>query len=331
MGYENDLQNLGLLSGGAQGFIKGIQDAEDHSMRLEDQKMRKMELDAKLRSQDQEREQQRAIREREESIKAMSMGMRAPEGRSFSESRPEEWQQDPAWEARQLRLNEARAGADPFGVKAMGAKKEMLQLQEAQRKASQEQKGFKLPPDKVLSVQEGQQLPVALSDIEGTIAQNKDLFGPVSGRMSSMNPYDTRAQTIDSQMRTYSQKVGRYLEGGVLRKEDEDKYRKMLPQLTDTPEVANNKLAVVKQMLAAKHNADVEALSKQGYDVSGFSAVAPGELPKGLGKAKGKLKSGLVAEPKKGLLAAPATQKPLEEMSDAELDALHKQVTGGRK
>ena len=48
MGYENDLANLGLLSGGAQGFIKGIQDAEDHTMRLEDQKMRKMELDAKF-------------------------------------------------------------------------------------------------------------------------------------------------------------------------------------------------------------------------------------------------------------------------------------------
>lgn len=61
MGYENDMMNAGLLGGGAQGFIKGIQDAEDHSMRQEDQRYRKMEMDAKLRSQSEDRDRQRMM------------------------------------------------------------------------------------------------------------------------------------------------------------------------------------------------------------------------------------------------------------------------------
>ena len=111
MGYENDLANLGLLSGGAQGFIKGIQDAEDHTMRLEDQKMRKMELDAKLRSQDQEREQQRTIRAREEAIRARTSGFKAPDGMSLQEATPDQWVNDPDWEARQTRIAAAHAAA----------------------------------------------------------------------------------------------------------------------------------------------------------------------------------------------------------------------------
>jgi len=39
------------------------------------------------------------------------------------------------------------------------------------------------------------------------------------------------------------------MEGGVLRKEDEIKYRKMLPQITDTPQVARNKIKNVTEML----------------------------------------------------------------------------------
>ena len=302
MGYENDLSNLGLLSGGAQGFIKGMQDAEDHSMRLEDQKMRKMEMDAKFRTQDNEREQQRLIRARDEAIKARTSGFKAPEGQSLSDASPEDWQQDPEWESRQLRLNEARAGADPFGTKAVGAQKERLQLQEAQKKAQQEQRGFKLPPDKVLQVQAGAQIPNTLAEIEGTLSQNSNLFGPMQGRMGAMNPYDTQSQTVDAQMRSAAQQFGRYMEGGVLRKEDEEKYRKMFPNLSDTPDIAKNKLAIVRKLLVDKQNADVQALKDQGFDVSGFRQLETSQLPKGLGKAKGKLKSGLVAEPKQGLV-----------------------------
>lgn len=319
MGYENDLSNLGLLSGGAQGFIKGLQDAEDSSIRREDQKMRKMEMDAKLRTSEDDRTRQREVEQRkkdehqrDEIIKALQMGKMAPDGKKLSEVSPEEWVNDPAHEAMQIRIAEARAGADPFGTKAVGAQKERLQLQEAQKKAQQEQRGFKLPPDKVLQVQAGAQIPNTLKEIEGTLSQNANLFGPMQGRLGSMNPYDERSQTVDAQMRASAQQFGRYMEGGVLRKEDEEKYRKMFPNLSDTPAVAKNKLAIVNKLLVDKQNADTQALSAQGYDTTGFSQLAQAALPKGLGAPKGKLKSGLIAEPKRGLVkeaAAPSGPK----------------------
>ena len=305
MGYENDLANLGLLSGGAQGFIKGIQDAEDHSIRQEDMKMRRMEMDAKMRTQENEREQQREIRARDEAIKARTSGFKAQAGQSLGDTSPEQWQQDPEWEARQLRLNEARAGADPFGAKAAQATNAKLDMQKKQLEASQAARGHKLPPDKVLSVEAGAQIPLQLDDLAATLEQNAKLFGPMQGRLGAMNPYDTQSQTVDAQIRSQAQAFGRYMEGGVLRKEDEEKYRKMFPQLVDTPDVAKNKLAIVRKLLVDKQNADTSALGAQGYDTAGFKKLAPASLPKGLGK----LKTGLVAEPKAGLVKEAAGPK----------------------
>jgi hypothetical protein len=141
--------------------------------------------------------------------------------------------------------------------------------------------GKMLPPDKVLSVNEGKSIPVMLEDIQKTINQNSNVFGPMMGRLSSLNPYDERAQTIESQMRAASQSFGRYMEGGVLRKEDEDKYRKMFPNLSDTPEVARNKLDLVDRQLKRKLAADIEALRKSGYDVGGLMGGVSGtpEVP----------------------------------------------------
>lgn len=139
---------------------------------------------------------------------------------------------------------------------------------EAQR--AKDNKLRELPADKVLLVNEGNSIPALLQDIKGTIADNKNMFGPVSGRLSSANPYNTDSQTIDAQMRAASQAFGRYMEGGVLRKEDEEKYRKMFPNLPDTPAVAANKLQVVERLLAKKQNSNLAALKAQGFDITGL-------------------------------------------------------------
>jgi len=135
--------------------------------------------------------------------------------------------------------------------------------------------GKQLPPDKVLAVNESNTIPKMLNAVRSSIENNVDLFGPVQGRLGSMNPYNVQAQTIDAEMRTASQTFGRYMEGGVLRKEDEDKYRRMFPQLHDTPEVAKNKLAIVDRLLAEKRNSDVAALRESGWDVSGLGNNLP--------------------------------------------------------
>jgi hypothetical protein len=148
----------------------------------------------------------------------------------------------------------------------------------------------RLPADKVLLVNEGNELPKLLENIGATLEANADSFGPVMGRLSSLNPYDERGQAIQSQMKTAAQQIGKYMEGGVLRKEDEAKYQAMLPALSDTPETAKNKLAIVRNMLASKQKSDVAALAASGYDATGVARgdLSVPDLPDALTRGKGK-------------------------------------------
>jgi hypothetical protein len=122
----------------------------------------------------------------------------------------------------------------------------------------------------VQKINEVNAIPTMLTDIADTIQLNADQFGPIAGRVAQANPYDTQAQTINAQTRAASQAFGRFMEGGVLRKEDEEKYRKMFPNLSDTPEVAKNKLAVVQRLLQQRQNSDLQAFRDQGYDLTGL-------------------------------------------------------------
>jgi hypothetical protein len=175
--------------------------------------------------------------------------------------------------------------------------KELLGLKSAAEQKSKiaaSAKDKMLPPDKVLAVNEGNAIPGLLEDIRGTIESNQGDFGPIQGRLSALNPYNEKSSTIDAQMRSASQAFGRYMEGGVLRKEDEDKYRKMFPQLGDTPEVAKNKLAIVERLLAKRQNSNVAALKQSGYDVSGVDQGL--SIPEAPAILSNKGKKGLIPE-----------------------------------
>lgn len=130
-----------------------------------------------------------------------------------------------------------------------------------------------LPANTVLAFNEGKNVARLLPDVELALRGNEGIFGPIEGRMGQVNPYDEQAQTVDARMRTASQAFGRFMEGGVLRKEDEEKYRKMFPQLSDTPQVAKNKLAIVRRMLLQKYEDDRQTLGNSGYDTSGFEQL----------------------------------------------------------
>lgn len=148
------------------------------------------------------------------------------------------------------------------------AARALLEREKAAKKSTEKGAGKILPSDKALLISEGSAIPRTNEDVLKTITDNADVFGPVTGRMRALNPYDEQAATIDAQMRAASQSFGRYMESGVLRKEDEEKYRRMYPNLSDTPEVARNKLMVVDRLLKSKLNSDIEALQQAGYDVN---------------------------------------------------------------
>lgn len=130
-----------------------------------------------------------------------------------------------------------------------------------------------LPPNAIFALNEGKTVARLLPDVEAAIQMNEGKFGPITGRVRSANPYDVDAQTFDARMRSASQSFGKFMESGVLRKEDEEKYRKMFPQASDDDQVKKNKLEIIKRQLAQKYEDDRKTLGRSGYDVSGFETL----------------------------------------------------------
>ena len=79
-----------------------------------------------------------------------------------------------------------------------------------------------------------------LNVLKGVIQQNLQFVGPISG-LARFNPY-SKARQVQAEIDRVRQTVGKALEGGVLRKEDEEKYKKILATLADTPETAIYKI-----------------------------------------------------------------------------------------
>jgi hypothetical protein len=116
----------------------------------------------------------------------------------------------------------------------------------------------------------------AIEDLAGlkTIIQgNEKYVGPITG-LQRFNPW-SKAKKVQSDVDRVRQTVGKALEGGVLRKEDEEKYKKILATLADTPETAIYKI----DALASSIQRDIETY-KSLQLTSGRSANVGAALQK---------------------------------------------------
>lgn len=120
-------------------------------------------------------------------------------------------------------------------------------------------------------ISEGNQLPQILEPLYGILQNQSNLFGPIKGSFQAQNPFAHETQKVEDDLSRAAQVVGKYMEGGVLRLEDEKKYKKMLPTLSDTPDVAKNKLDGVMAMLKQKQQQYLDDFSSAGFNTSGFS------------------------------------------------------------
>lgn len=187
-------------------------------------------------------------------------------------------------EADQARMSAMKSadalGSDIYKSGGVGRQKEMADYQHklamqriGANQANQMGKANapkKLKPTEIERVNEGNEIPQMLDDTVLTLQENKELFDPITGTARGFDPYDVQAKTVDADLRAKSQSFGRFMEGGVLRKEDEEKYRKMFPQIGDTPAVAENKLQIVRRQLIQKQNSLLDAYRSQGYDLTGL-------------------------------------------------------------
>lgn len=93
------------------------------------------------------------------------------------------------------------------------------------------------------AIQNVAQTQKALDDLavlKTKIQDNEDKLGPIKG-LARLNPW-SESRKIQADVDRVRQTVGKALEGGVLRKEDEEKYKKILATLTDTPSTAYYKI-----------------------------------------------------------------------------------------
>lgn len=96
--------------------------------------------------------------------------------------------------------------------------------------------GRPLPEAAVKKLAESDSAIASLADLREILKKNEQYIGPIAG-LAALNPY-SEARKAQADIDLVRQRVGKALEGGVLRKEDEEKYKKILATLRDEPSTA---------------------------------------------------------------------------------------------
>lgn len=163
-----------------------------------------------------------------------------------------------------------KSSGNPFN-QMLALEKLKMDREKNTAQKEKEARGRPLPATQAVLLADGQNIPGMLDKLEQTLSQNTNVGGPFMGRVASMNPYDTQTQNVQSQINASKQLVGKFLEGGVLRKEDESKYDKIMPTMNDTPAVRAAKLKNLRVMIQDKQNEYFDSFSRAGFDVSRYN------------------------------------------------------------
>lgn len=108
------------------------------------------------------------------------------------------------------------------------------------------------------------------SNLGAIIDTYKDSMWPIAGNIWKINKFDTNAQTATAEFDRITQIIGKSLEWGKLAEWDIKRYLQMLPNITDKPDVARNKLASAQSYLNDLYAGQVRALWEAGYNVKSF-------------------------------------------------------------
>ena len=179
-------------------------------------------------------------------------------------------QLDRAFESEKLKIDQANKATD-FGFKQAELG---LKAEDIANKAQTAMQGKLLPASQVSDLQatkEGIQQLDTMMQAAQKLPNN--LFDPIQGRLSVMNPYSKEAQSFNQLVAATKQTIGKGLEGGVLRKEDEVKYEKIIPKIGDTREILNMKAAQLRSMMANKYDSQRAGFAQAGYNVGNFAPV----------------------------------------------------------
>jgi hypothetical protein len=97
--------------------------------------------------------------------------------------------------------------------------------------------------------------------------------------VTEFSGWGTDAKKKQALIDRVKQVIGKALEGGVLRKEDELKYEKILPTVGDPNAVVVSKLAGLANAITLRRTRTLESLTDAGYDTSKFGEYQPKSNP----------------------------------------------------
>lgn len=174
-------------------------------------------------------------------------------------------------------------------------------IKEGELKLKQQKvaKGKELSSTQIRPFQDAQTAYGDVMTLWKTAQENKDLFGPISG-LRAKNPFDEQARNVQSEIDRVRQVVGKALEGGVLRKEDEEKYKKILPVMGDRPMVVKHKLEQLAKKMKADMNTYLKGNKAAGYNIENLTGLVPKDKEKGFWSYKGETSKGSGDQPKPG-------------------------------
>jgi hypothetical protein len=82
------------------------------------------------------------------------------------------------------------------------------------------------------------------------------------GGIVTANPFATKTKAANQQFGIAAQVVGKFLEGGKLAEGDIKRYKALLPDVSDTPEVARKKLDAAKALIIDNYNGQLDSSAR---------------------------------------------------------------------
>jgi hypothetical protein len=115
-------------------------------------------------------------------------------------------------------------------------------------------------------------LKSTLSSTKGATGTTAKIGAMLPNAVTDITGLGETAKIRQAAIDRVKQVIGKALEGGVLRKEDELKYEKILPTIADSPAVVEAKIKGLEAAIKQRKSRDLDALQDAGYDTSKFLA-----------------------------------------------------------
>lgn len=113
-------------------------------------------------------------------------------------------------------------------------------------------------------------LRTALTETQTSTGAAAALGAMLPNAVTELTGWGQDAKARQGVIDRVKQVIGKALEGGVLRKEDEAKYARILPTISDTPQVAMSKLQGLEAALIQRRSQLLEDLADAGYETGRF-------------------------------------------------------------